>query len=291
MFRPLDQPDQPRFPSRPTPRVFEAGDATPPAFRWLLPGFIVALTFLLYIGTLRFEFVYDDLMLILANPFVHSWHYLGTLFRTHMWAYGGPTFHANYWRPVFMVWLLINYTLFGPHPLGWHLMAVLAHVAVALLVYALARRLTGDLVSAAVAALIFAIHPATIEDTAWVLGATESMVAIFFLAALVLLLDARQLHSRAKFAASLTLYACGLLVKETAIVLIGIIFVYVWIYSPGGRREWKDKFSAALRAATPYLAVTLIYLPLRLTEFPDAADHEQVRGQLRRVRQKLAQLN
>ena len=28
-----------------------------------------------------------------------------------------------------------------------------------------------------------------------------------------------------------------------------------------------------------------------LTEFPDAADHEQVRGQLRRVRQKLAQLN
>jgi regulator of sirC expression with transglutaminase-like and TPR domain len=28
-----------------------------------------------------------------------------------------------------------------------------------------------------------------------------------------------------------------------------------------------------------------------LTEFPNAADHEQVRGQLRRVRQKLAQLN
>ena len=28
-----------------------------------------------------------------------------------------------------------------------------------------------------------------------------------------------------------------------------------------------------------------------LTEFPDAADHEQVRGQLRRVRQKMAQLN
>ena len=28
-----------------------------------------------------------------------------------------------------------------------------------------------------------------------------------------------------------------------------------------------------------------------LTEFPDAADHEQVRGQLRRVRQKIAQLN
>jgi len=28
-----------------------------------------------------------------------------------------------------------------------------------------------------------------------------------------------------------------------------------------------------------------------LTEFPEAADHEQVRGQLRRVRQKLAQLN
>ncbi len=28
-----------------------------------------------------------------------------------------------------------------------------------------------------------------------------------------------------------------------------------------------------------------------LIEFPNAADHEQVRGQLRRVRQKLAQLN
>jgi regulator of sirC expression with transglutaminase-like and TPR domain len=28
-----------------------------------------------------------------------------------------------------------------------------------------------------------------------------------------------------------------------------------------------------------------------LTDFPNAADHEQVRNQLRRVRQKLAQLN
>ena len=28
-----------------------------------------------------------------------------------------------------------------------------------------------------------------------------------------------------------------------------------------------------------------------LTDFPDARDHEQVRGQLRRVRQKLAELN
>ena len=238
-------------------------DATPPAFRWLLPAFVAALTFLLYIGTLRFAFVYDDLLLILANPLVQSWHYLRTLFQTHMWAFGGPAYPANYWRPVFMVWLLVNYSLFGAHPLGWHLMAVLAHVAVALLVYALARRLTGDRISGAVAGLVFGIHPVTIEDTAWVLGATESIVGIFFLASLVMYIDARRQGSRAKLAASVALFASGLLVKETAIVLVGMIFAYVWIYQPGGRK-WSDRFLAAVKPCLPYLVVTLVYFPLRM---------------------------
>ncbi len=217
------------------------------------------MTFLTYLPSLRFQFVYDDWQLIVGNPLVHSWRYVGTLLRTHMWAFGGATFRPNYWRPLFMVWLLGNYSLFGLRRAGWHLTAVLLHIAVALLVYALARRLMRDRLLAAAAALIFALHPATIEETSWVLGATESFVALFVLGALMLYIDGGEPYSRWKRAVAVALYACGLLAKETAVALVPLVLLYAGLQAAPGKRA-----SGALRAIAPYLAVTAVYLPVRL---------------------------
>ncbi len=232
---------------------------------WILPGLIAAATFLLYSGSLRFQFVYDDRMQILDNPLIQSWHFAGKLFTTNVWAFAGPAFPANYWRPLFMVWLLINHSLFGFNPVGWHLAAVLCHVGVSLLVYKLAQRLAGDEVTAALAALIFAVHPALIESVAWVSGATDSLMALFFLPAFLCYLEARRNGARAKLAASLVLYALALLVKETAIVLPVLVFAYAWIYQgEPGRWRVSEKMRAAIVAALPYLAVSGLYLAARL---------------------------
>src|SRR5690349_17150965 len=93
-----------------------------------------------YFWTFQFGFVYDDLGQIVANPLVLSWRYLPTYFRGNVWMQQSTL--GNYYRPVFLIWLLINNTLFGLHPSFWHLTTVAAHVGATALVYVLALRLT-----------------------------------------------------------------------------------------------------------------------------------------------------
>src|SRR5947208_1322185 len=108
----------------------------------LLLGGVLAATFLTYLGTLQFEFVYDDLGQIVANPAVQSWKYFPMYFRANVWMQQLAV--GNYYRPVFLAWLLLNHTFFGLHPALWHLTTILSHVAVTALVFVLALRLTRD---------------------------------------------------------------------------------------------------------------------------------------------------
>jgi tetratricopeptide (TPR) repeat protein len=230
---------------------------------YVLPAFACGLTFLLYIGALRFGFVYDDRIQILDNPMLRSWSSLPSYFTSHVWAFD-PGLPANYWRPLFLLWLLLNRTLFGYAPLGWHFSALALHVAVTGLVYALARKLTGERLTAALAALIFGVHPVLIETVAWVSGATDSLLALFLLPAFLLYLAARPPGVRRprRMAASLAFFAAALLVKETAVVLPLLVFAYAWI-RPDGETPHARKLRAALAATAPYLAVTAAYLVAR----------------------------
>jgi tetratricopeptide (TPR) repeat protein len=230
---------------------------------YVLPAFACGLTFLLYIGALRFGFVYDDRIQILDNPMLRSWSSLPSYFTSHVWAFD-PSLPANYWRPLFLLWLLINRTLFGYAPLGWHFTALALHVAVTGLVYALARKLTADRLTAALAALIFGVHPVLIETVAWVSGATDSMLALFLLPAFLLYLAARPPGARRsqRMAASLAFFAASLLVKETAVVLPLLVFAYAWI-RPDADTPRATRLRTALAATAPYLAVTAAYLVAR----------------------------
>ena len=51
--------------------------------------------------------------------------------------------------------LAFDFRLFGPAPFGYHLHNLLLHLANTLLVLAFVKRLTGDLLAAAVTALLF----------------------------------------------------------------------------------------------------------------------------------------
>src|SRR6185295_7769338 len=133
--------------------------ATGPFFtansRFTLPALIAAVTFIAYMGTMRYDFVSDDLLVIVKNPSVQSWTFAPQYFTEHLWFFKYPT--GNYYRPIFLVWILLNHTLFGLNPLGYHLTTVLVHVVVTLLVFHLARRLTGDLATAAIASILFGL--------------------------------------------------------------------------------------------------------------------------------------
>src|ERR1043165_1153702 len=129
---------------------------------------VLALTFLVYADTTRYQFTYDDHGQIIENPALRSWGHAAHCFTEHVWKAQHPEENGVYYRPLFNLYLLVNYQLFHLNPAGWHLLLVIWHTLVTLLVFLLTRRLLKDEATAMIAALLFGVHPAHVESVAWV---------------------------------------------------------------------------------------------------------------------------
>ncbi len=235
--------------------------------RGLPVAIVVTATFIAYAAALGLGFVGDDRAQVVENASIRSWRFLPLYFSTHVWGYAYPHLLSNYYRPVFLVWLRLNEGLFGLSPRGWHLTSVLTHVAVTALVYCLARRLGLETWGAAVAALVFGLHPAHVEAVAYVSAAPELISAFFLLAAFLAWLHARQRGSHPySWVGALAAFGVALLAKESAMALPIFVALYAAIYiePEGAKVSPLGCLRAALAAAAPFLAVALAYVPLRV---------------------------
>ena len=251
----------------------------------LVAGLEALLVVLVYARTLRFEFVLDDIPLILKNPLVFvPWRTVPRFFAEGYFDRIFPGSPANDYRPLLSVWLLVNQRLWGFNPAGWHLTGLLLLALVTLGVYVLGRRITHDRKMAAIASMLFALHPIHVECTAWVIGTNEALMAALFVASFLAYLAAarsrdgqRQRSPRGSFldvqagslwrAASLAFYALALLAKEEAVVLPVLVAGFAWVYGrPDGNSRslgfWA-RTGTALLGTAPYWALTAAYLALR----------------------------
>jgi protein O-mannosyl-transferase len=236
---------------------------------------VIGITFLAYVGTLGYEFVYDDRGQIVDNPFIKSWQYLPRYFTDHVWGHVDPTMLGNYYRPVFLVWLFINHALFGMNSSWWHLTTILAHVGATYMVFRLAQRLLKNMPAATITALVFGLHPTHIESVAWISGITDPLLALFFIPSFLFYLNWRDARAgtvetagKAAFyrqpafqlAASLSFFVLAMLSKETALIMPALIFGMEWICGDG------PLIHRALPAARPamfFAALAVPYLVVR----------------------------
>lgn len=223
-----------------------------------LLGAVLAATAIAYLWTLHFGFVYDDLGQIVANPLILSWQYLPQYFHGNVWMQQSAL--GNYFRPLFLIWLLLNHTLFGPHPTFWHLTTVGVHLGATALVYLLALRLSRQQNIAAITALIFGVHPAHVESVAWISGVTDALLALFLIPSLLAFLNYREKMGGKWLAASVGLYGLALLTKETAVVLPVLVVAYVLLCRGEG---WTKRITDAVVLALPFVLITIPYLLLR----------------------------
>jgi tetratricopeptide (TPR) repeat protein len=221
-------------------------------------------TFVLYSGSLSFDFVWDDLPQIVNSPIIRSWSNLPRAFGSDLWYHVAR--HQVYYRPLFVAWSMLNYTLFGLRPWGWHLGAILLHVGAVVSVFLLVRRLGLEYWTAALAALIFAVHPVHIEPVTWVSAASDSLLTMFAALAFTAFLrgrDSAQKQNVAWWVASLALLACALLTKEMAVVFSALVGIYSWLHPANRRASPGRRLGSAALEAAPYALVTLAYALLR----------------------------
>jgi tetratricopeptide (TPR) repeat protein len=229
-------------------------------------------TFVVYSGSLSFDFVWDDWPQIVNSPIIRTWSNLPRAFGSDLWYHVAR--HQVYYRPLFVAWSMLNYTLFGLRAWGWHLGAVLLHVGAVAAVFWLVRRLGLEYWTAALAALIFALHPVHIEPVTWISAASDTLVMIFAALAFGAFLNARDPKRNLQrnpekrkrtiwWIASLALLACALLTKEMAVTFSALVAIYVWLHPVQKNASLGQRALGAVMEAAPYAVVTLAYAMLR----------------------------
>ncbi len=234
---------------------------------WLVPVLIALVTFAAFLPALHNQFVnWDDDKNFLENP-----HYRGLGWTQLSWMW---TTHMGHYIPLTWMTLGLDYRLWGMNPFGYHLTSLLLHVANAVVFFFVVRRLlTRALpspserghtlaVSAAFAALVFAIHPLRVESVAWATERRDVLSGLFYLSAVLAYLRAcdREERGRGWYWGAVALFAGALLSKSMAVnlpVVLMILDVYplrrlggsIGWWSKPARRIYVEKIPFVLLAA------------------------------------------
>ena len=193
--------------------------------RTVLAGAVVSA--IVYCRDIRYDFILDDVPLIMMNDAIVSWRNIGQIFRAHILGSAIPNVAFAHYRPVYMLWFLLNHQLFGKVLPWWHLTSLLLHMAVTLLVYRAGLKILKEPWTAGLAALLFAFHPIHVESVSYVSASADLLVAFFGLVSFLLYARFREQDARPVFlVTSIFAAALAMLSKENGATLPLVLFAY-----------------------------------------------------------------
>ncbi|MBT6276049.1 MAG: tetratricopeptide repeat protein [Chromatiales bacterium] len=174
----------------------------------------------------------------------------------------------DYWRPISFLSHGLDFALFGDNTAGHHVVSVILHGVNALLVGAITWvtiGLTGTSATrtqawliAALAALVFAVHPQHVESTAWLAERKGLLCTGFYLAAVLTYLKGHGTH-RTWLKASLGCFLLAMFSKPMA-VSVPLVLVALDVY-PLRRLTFSMSLWSAARivlAKWPYLVLAAL---------------------------------
>jgi len=225
--------------------------------RWIVPalGVLVVLSLGVSLGG---DFVWDDRPLIVENALVKNTDSLAEILTSGFSESGDHHDRfRSYFRPLVSVSYLLDYTVWGLAPFGFHLTNLLLHFACCLLVLRMALDERLDPRAAFAGAALFAVHPVHVESVAWISGRTDLIACLFVLGAFVC-------HTRGRSGrgfyrpASWLLFAAALYSKEVAATFPAIVFMV-----NGFRERGSGRLLRALSPSLPFFAILGLYLVSR----------------------------
>jgi protein O-mannosyl-transferase len=237
----------------------------------LVPLAIFVVTVAVFVPALQGEFLnWDDSTLFTKNQDFRG--------------LGGPqlrwmftTTLAGHYMPLTWLTLGLNYALGGMSPWGYHLAAILLHATNAVLFYLAARRLLAASLGpveaervavgqppaelragAALAALVFAIHPQRVESVAWITERGTLVSGLLYLVAVLAYLHAVTTTGAIRWrwwgVCSVVAFAGALLAKGLAVSL-PVTLLILDVYP---LRRVRGRWRAVFREKTPYLVVAAL---------------------------------
>jgi len=246
---------------------------------------IIFISFLVYLNALRNGFVWDDMVLIADNEGINKWGGFWENFVRDFFDTTDDTieFKYGYYRPIISLSYMIDYTLWGLKPWGFHLSNIIFHIISCVLVYLIFNSLFNNRSISLITSLLFACHPIHTESVTWISGRTDIIAGMFFLSAFYLYQKAihpplpgernsslcnREVlklffkQSKIFYVCSIILFALAMLCKEMVATLPFLIIAHTHYFA--GLKNWRQ-WKTSLPLSIPYFFVILLYGIIRFT--------------------------
>lgn len=189
---------------------------------------LLVVTLLVYFQTFHFGFVsHDDPIYVFENPHVLS----GLTLANVKWSW--THFYDTNWIPFTFMSLMADTSLYGFHPVGYHLTNTLLHAANAILLYLALAAATGARTKSAVVAAFFALHPLHVESVAWISERKDVLSTFFGFLSLYYYVCYATRGRVWRLGVSTLFFVCSLLSKQTFVTLPFLLLVLD--YWPLGR--------------------------------------------------------
>lgn len=160
--------------------------------------------------------------------------------------------HAHY-VPLTFLSLAIDHAFWGLDPRGYHLTNIVLHALTGTLVFWFARRIAPSLFVAAVAALLFTVHPLQLEAVSLAIQRKTLLSGALFFATFLFYQRWVERRRRSDYAAALLIFAAAALAKPIVVCLPALLVLYDVCFVDG-RVRLRDKVPFAVIGALAVLA-------------------------------------
>lgn len=209
--------------------------------------FLVLLGTLAYWPVVRVPFMWDDPQMILSNPHISAWTWenLKHNFTHDVFNQGIP-----YFRPIQTLLNMVDFSLYGIRPWGFHLTNLLIHLLNVVFLFLVLGKVGFTRAATFLTAAAFAVHPIIVQELMVVAGRAELLSSFFVL----LGLWGWMTEKRSGWVLSLLCFPLAILSKESGVVLPFLIAV-VSLTCGTFKERW--------RSVVPHFVLLGVYLFLR----------------------------
>ena len=175
---------------------------------------LIAVTLVAYWGVQNHEFInYDDGLYVTENDRVQA----GLTMKSVTWAFTST--HASNWHPLTWLSHMVDCQLFGLNPGYHHLTSLLLHIANALMLFLVLKRMTGSVWKSSFIAALFALHPLHVESVAWVAERKDVLSTFFWILTIWAYVYYTQRPNLARYLLVVLSFSLGLMSKPMLVTM------------------------------------------------------------------------
>lgn len=206
----------------------------------------LVLSFTLFGNGIGGDFVFDDTIVIMGNPFIDG--QLDGFWKIFTNPYFAYQPRPGLYRPLTIASYSLNAFIFGTSSAGFHVVNIVLHAIVSFLIFVFINRLAGK-AAALVGFLFFMFLPIHVEAVTSIVGRAEILSLLFVVGALLVSL-------KKKYILASGLFFLGLLSKEVAVAFLPIFLFLEFFWH-------KNDIRSVVRGSLFFIPPVVIYAILR----------------------------